>query len=146
MEGSEPKKKKEFFPNEETAPSNDCFYSYVTSQIQHHNDKIDESFKYYLTVATFLFGALGWYLARNEKIQEIPNLLITGMVLIALLSSTLIFINARAKHGYRNLEAALTGRLKNKPKLIASHLSEIAMWGSIFIISICYIYLTLKAC
>ena len=135
----------EFFPNKNTtAPSKDCFFNYVTSQIKHHNDKVNESFKYFLTIATLLFGGLGWHLTNANKIYHIPILLTLGMVLVGVLTSALIFINTRAKHGYRQLEAKLTGRTEHRPKLISSHFSEIAMWVSIVIVSASYIFLTWK--
>lgn len=140
------KNQKKLFPNEETAPSKDCFFSYVTSQIQHHNDKVNESFKYFLTITTLLFGGLGWHIADGKKISQIPVLLTAGMILLAILTSALIFINTRAKHGYRSLEATLTGRKGHEPKIIASHLSEIAMWGSIIMVSASYISLVWKSC
>lgn len=82
----------------------------------------------------------------EKKISQIPMLLTSGMLLISILTSILIFINTRAKHGYRHLEATLTGRIEHRPKILASHLSEIAMWGSILVVSAAYIFLVWKAC
>lgn len=55
------------FFRKETSPSKDCFFVYITSQIQHHNDKVNESFKYFLQITTLLFGGLGWHIADGKK-------------------------------------------------------------------------------
>jgi hypothetical protein len=104
-------------------------YEFVSGQVRYHNEKIIESFEFFIKVFTTVVGGSIWLSMQKDvatkfgAYQTLSNSVVSVITIVAVIR---VLENLRAWHGYRNAQCRLEPSIP-KPKPIRASVSEAVM-------------------
>jgi hypothetical protein len=120
-------------------------FDYVVGQIRYLNDKIIESFNFFIKVFSAVVGGSVWLTLQKGMTVQLANeyaKISDGLVMfLAILVCLMIFEHLRSWHGYRKAQSRLSGKDEAgkyyipAPRRFRASVLEIAMMGTMITVA-----------
>jgi hypothetical protein len=118
-------------------------YEFVSEQVRYHNEKIIESFNFFIQLFSAVVGGCIWLSIQKDQNAKFPSYQTLSnaiVVIVAIVAVIRIAENLRAWHGYRSAQCRLEPSIPKPRPLRASAVEMIMILGIVVAAGLFYIF------